>query len=135
MLTKQGTITSAAMQDTVTVTVHRHVMHKLYKKSFRKTTRFLVDAHGVEDIRVGDEVRIQECRPLSKRKYFRIVEVLKRTPRVSEMMEEKNVEEAMQRVKQPTEPKKPTKPTSDETHSSKSSVASVASESSVPSPQ
>jgi small subunit ribosomal protein S17 len=129
MLTKQGTITSAAMQDTVTVTVHRSVMHPLYKKSFRKTKKFLVDARGIEDIRVGDEVRIQECRPLSRRKHFRILEVVKRAPRVSEMVEEQSVEEAVHPTKQP---KEPMQSTSEQTHAAPSSVPS---ESSLPSPQ
>ncbi len=88
MLTKLGTITSAASQDTVTVTVHRAVMHKLYKKSFRKSKKFLADCKGVEDLMVGDEVRIEECRPLSKRKHFRVTEVVKRVPRVSEMIDD-----------------------------------------------
>ena len=97
MLTKLGTITSAAMQDTVTVTVHRSVMHKLYKKSFRSSKKFLADSKGIEDVQIGDEVRIEECRPLSKNKHFRIIEVVKRVPRVSEMTEGKGVEEAMHR--------------------------------------
>jgi small subunit ribosomal protein S17 len=105
MLTKLGTITSAAMQDSVTVTVHRRVMHKLYKKSFRSSKKFLADSKGIEDVQIGDEVRIQECRPLSKNKHFRIIEVVKRVPRVSEMTEGKGVEEAMQRHKDDKEEK------------------------------
>lgn len=100
MLIKLGTITSAAMQDTVTVTVHRQVMHSLYKKSFRSSKKFAADSKGIEDLCVGDEVRIQECRPLSKNKHFRVIEVVKRVSRVSEMSEGKGVEEAMHREKQ-----------------------------------
>jgi small subunit ribosomal protein S17 len=88
MRTKKGTITSAKMQDTVTVTVHRSVFHALYKKRFRVSKKFLADSKGIADLAVGDEVVISECRPLSKRKRFRIQEVLKRVPRVSEMVEE-----------------------------------------------
>ena len=88
MTQKIGTITSAGkMQDTVTVTVHQLVRHPLYKKSFRKSTKFLVDTKGVSDLGVGDEVVIEECRPLSKTKHFKIKEVLKRAARVSEMAE------------------------------------------------
>lgn len=87
MLTKQGIITSAAMKNTVTVTVHRHVRHPLYRKSYRQSRKFLADTAGTEDLRVGDEVRIQECRPLSKRKHFKLIEVVKRVPRVSEMID------------------------------------------------
>lgn len=86
MTQKIGTITSAGkMQDTVTVTVHMLVKHPLYKKSFRRSKKFLVDTKGVSDLGVGDEVVIEECRPLSKTKHFRLKEVLKRAARVSEM--------------------------------------------------
>jgi small subunit ribosomal protein S17 len=92
MLTKKGIITSAGkMKDTVTVTVHQQVSHPLYKKSYRQSTKFLADTKGVTDLMAGDEVMIQECRPLSKRKHFKVTEVLKRAPRVSEMADESAV--------------------------------------------
>ncbi len=100
MLTKTGTIISAGkMQNTVTVAVHQHVRHPLYKKSFRKSKKFLADTNGQTDLMAGDEVIIQECRPLSKTKHFKIVEVLKRTPRVSEMKEESAIEKTIHREK------------------------------------
>lgn len=86
MTQKIGTITSAGkMKDTVTVTVHQLVRHPLYKKSYRSSKKFLVDTKGMDDLGVGDEVVIEECRPLSKTKHFRLKEVLKRAARVSEM--------------------------------------------------
>jgi len=101
MIQKVGTVHSAGkMQDTITVIVHQQVSHPLYKKSFRQSKKFLVDQNGTSDIAVGDEVLIEECRPLSKRKHFRLKEVLKRVPRVSEIGEEKGLAEAMHR-KQP----------------------------------
>ena len=99
MLTKQGTITSAKMQNTVTVTVHRQVQHPLYKKSFRKSKKFLADTNGVEDLAVGDLVIITECRPLSKTKHFKVTDVVKRAPRVSEMADEAGVDKAIHREK------------------------------------
>jgi small subunit ribosomal protein S17 len=70
-----GIITSAAMQKTVTVAVDRLVQHPLYKKTMRKTSRFLAhDENG--SCKVGDRVRIVETRPLSARKRWRVVEVL-----------------------------------------------------------
>lgn len=100
MLTKKGIITSAGkMTDTVTVTVHQQVQHPLYKKSFRQSKKFLADTKGVTDLMVGDEVEIQECRPLSKRKHFKVTEVLKRAPRVSEMVDEAGVDKAIHREK------------------------------------
>lgn len=79
MRTKTGIVTSAKMHGTVTVTVHRSVRHPKYGKRFRVSTKFLADSRG-QDIREGDEVIIDETRPLSKRKHFRVREVLKRPP-------------------------------------------------------
>jgi small subunit ribosomal protein S17 len=70
-----GVVTSAAMQKTVAVAVDRLVQHKLYKKTLRKTSKFLAhDENG--SCGVGDRVRIVETRPLSARKRWRVVEVL-----------------------------------------------------------
>lgn len=99
MITKKGIVTAAKMKDTITVTVHQSVTHKLYKKSFRSSKKFLVDMNDVKDVQVGDEVMIGECRPLSKRKHFKLMEVTKRSPRVSEMTEEKGLDEVMNRTK------------------------------------
>jgi small subunit ribosomal protein S17 len=68
-------VTSAAMQKTVTVAVDRLVQHALYKKTLRKTSKFLAhDENGT--CGVGDRVRIVETRPLSARKRWRVTEVL-----------------------------------------------------------
>jgi small subunit ribosomal protein S17 len=70
-----GTVTSAAMQKTVTVAVDRIVQHPLYKKRMRKTSKFLAhDETGM--CKVGDRVRIIETRPLSARKRWRIEKIL-----------------------------------------------------------
>jgi small subunit ribosomal protein S17 len=90
MRTKQGTITSAKMTGTVTVTVHRAEFHPKYKKRFRISTKFLADTNGM-DLGVGDLVTITECRPLSKRKCFKVTEILKQAPRVSEMVSDEDV--------------------------------------------
>ncbi len=99
MLTKQGTITSAKMQNTVTVTVHRSRQHTLYRKSFRVSKKFLADTNGMTDLAIGDIVTIQECRPISKLKHFKVTEVVKRVPRVSEIAEEATLAEAIHREK------------------------------------
>lgn len=98
MRTKQGIITGAKMQDTVTVTVHRSVFHPLYKKRFRSSKKFLADSKGF-DVAVGDEVVITECRPISKRKHFRVTEVVKSAPRVSELKEEGDMENVVTKKK------------------------------------
>ena len=70
-----GVVTSTAMQKTVTVAVDRLVQHSLYKKTMRRTSKFL--AHDEERVcKVGDRVRIVETRPLSARKRWRVAEVL-----------------------------------------------------------
>lgn len=102
MRTKKGIITSAKMQGTVTVTVHREVFHPIYKKRFKRSKRFLADTGTLTDLAEGDKVLITECRPLSKRKRFTVTEVLERAPRVSEIQEEAGLENVMHR----TQPKK-----------------------------
>lgn len=94
MLTKRGIVTSAKMTGTVTVTVHRQKSHPLYRKSFRVSRKFLADTNGLE-LGVGDEVLIAECRPLSRRKRFKVTEILKQAPLVGEIAEEAGLVEAM----------------------------------------
>ncbi len=70
-----GIVTSTAMQKTVTVAVDRLVQHKLYKKTLRRTSKFLAhDEQG--ECKVGDRVRIVETRPMSARKRWRVEEIL-----------------------------------------------------------
>jgi small subunit ribosomal protein S17 len=72
-----GKVTSDKMQKTVVVENVRQVAHPLYKKYFKKTTKFV--AHNENDnAKMGDTVRIMETRPLSKTKRWRVVEVLER---------------------------------------------------------
>lgn len=99
MITKEGIVTSAKLQGTVTVTVHRHMVHPVYKKRFRQSRKFLADSTGF-DLANGDEVRIQECRPISKNKHFRVTEILKQAPRVSELSDGEAVEKVVHREKQ-----------------------------------
>jgi small subunit ribosomal protein S17 len=72
-----GTVTSAAMQKTVAVSVDRLVQHPLYKKTQRKTSKFL--AHDEKsECGLGDRVRIVETRPLSARKRWRVVQIIEK---------------------------------------------------------
>ena len=74
---KVGLVVSNRMQKTITVAVERRVQHPLYQKYFRRTAKFL--AHDPENrAQIGDKVKIMECRPLSKRKCWRLVEILER---------------------------------------------------------
>jgi small subunit ribosomal protein S17 len=103
MRTKKGVITSAKMTGTVTVTVHRSVLHEKYKKRFRVSTKFLADSNGM-DLGVGDIVVITECRPLSKTKRFRVTEIVKAAPRVSEMIADSDVEGVKRKKEVPAAP-------------------------------
>ncbi|MGH9324830.1 MAG: 30S ribosomal protein S17 [Vicinamibacteria bacterium] len=72
---KVGVVTSHKMNKTAVVAVERLVRHPLYRRAFKKTSTFMV--HDEENrCRIGDRVRIVECRPLSRRKRWRLVEVL-----------------------------------------------------------
>ncbi len=72
-----GKVVSDKMQKTVIVSLTRQVPHPLYKKYFKKTTKFVAhDEKG--DAKTGDTVRIVETRPLSKTKRWRVAEVLER---------------------------------------------------------
>ncbi|MBF0247112.1 MAG: 30S ribosomal protein S17 [Alphaproteobacteria bacterium] len=68
----QGVVVSDKMDKTVTVLVERRVMHPIYKKYVRKSKKYA--AHDENNVvKVGDVVRIRECRPLSKRKTWEVV--------------------------------------------------------------
>ena len=68
-----GRVTSDKMNKTVTVLVDRRVMHPLYKKFIRRSKKYA--AHDEANLcQVGDQVRIEECPPISKRKAWVVTE-------------------------------------------------------------
>ncbi len=68
-----GRVTSDKMDKTVTVSVDRRIMHPLYKKFIRRSKKYA--AHDeANTCQIGDSVRIEECRPISKRKTWLVVE-------------------------------------------------------------
>lgn len=72
-----GTVISDKMDKTVVVTVERTVMHRLYQRYVRRTAKFA--AHDERnECRVGDRVVIVSARPLSKRKRWRVREIVER---------------------------------------------------------
>jgi small subunit ribosomal protein S17 len=74
---REGIVTSAAMDKTITVTVTDRVRHPLYGKTMQWSTKLY--AHDeANDAGVGDRVRVTETRPLSKLKRWRLLEVLER---------------------------------------------------------
>ncbi len=73
----QGTVVSDKMQKTVVVSVERKKKHRLYHKVVTVTERY--KAHDDNDTcKLGDVVRIEECRPMSRDKRWRVIEVLTR---------------------------------------------------------
>ena len=75
--TFQGSVLSAKMDKTITVLVVRQIKHSRYKKYIRRSTK--MHAHDEQnECREGDNVIIEECRPLSKNKSWRLVKVLDR---------------------------------------------------------
>ncbi len=65
------------MQKTIVVAVESLKRHPIYKRTYKSTNRF--KAHDEHDTaRIGDTVRIEETRPLSKEKRWRLIEIIKR---------------------------------------------------------
>ena len=72
-----GIVVKDAMDKSIIVGVERRVKHPMYEKYVKKTSRFM--AHDEKnDCGVGDKVRIMETRPLSKRKCWRLVEIIEK---------------------------------------------------------
>jgi len=72
-----GIVLSNKMDKTIVVAVERQVMHPIYNKFIKKTSKFYAhDENNTCDI--GDKVRIMETRPLSKNKRWRLVEIIEK---------------------------------------------------------
>jgi len=75
---KVGVVVSNRMNKTVVVAVETTVMHRLYQRFYKKTSKFY--AHDeANTCQPGDRVRLVASRPLSKLKRWRVAEVLKRS--------------------------------------------------------
>lgn len=75
--TRVGVVVSDKMDKTVTVAIQRQIKHPIYSKFIKRTTRLM--AHDEENTAgEGDTVRVTECRPYSKHKRWRLVEVIER---------------------------------------------------------
>ena len=78
---KVGEVVSTKMQKTIVIEVSRRVPHPLYKRIIGKRKKFYAhDETG--DAKMGDIVRIIECRPLSKLKRWRLDGIVRRAPQV-----------------------------------------------------
>jgi len=75
--TLTGRVVSSAMDKTITVLVERRVQHPLYGKFIRRSSK--IHAHDADNAcGVGDWVTVEQCRPLSKTKAWRLVEIVEK---------------------------------------------------------
>jgi len=72
-----GVVTSNLMDKSIVITVERKVKHPKYGKFIKKSSKFV--AHDEKnECNIGDIVRVRECRPLSKTKNWRLIEIIER---------------------------------------------------------
>ena len=79
--TLTGKVVSTKMQKTISVLIQRYVPHPAYGKYQRRSTQFLAHDENNES-REGDTVAIEECRPLSRHKSWRLVKIVQRAVQV-----------------------------------------------------
>mgnify|MGYP003958713299 FL=1 len=76
---RQGVVVSDRMEKTIVVQIDEKVMHPVYKKYVRKRVKY--KAHDeTNNARHGDTVLIEECRPLSRQKRWRLKNIIERAP-------------------------------------------------------
>lgn len=111
-----GRVISAKLKNTATVLVQRIAKHPLYKKTYARSKKYLVD--DPIGVKIGDIVDFINCKPISKRKSFRITKVLgKNFAEIAKAQLKKAAEEVISKVmpeekteesdesKEPEEPK------------------------------
>ncbi|TPE44814.1 MULTISPECIES: 30S ribosomal protein S17 [Pontibacter] len=74
---RSGKVVSNKMDKSITVLVESRMKHPMYGKFVSKSTKFMAHDEN-NDCNIGDVVRIQETRPLSKNKKWRLVEIIER---------------------------------------------------------
>jgi small subunit ribosomal protein S17 len=127
--TKVGRVVSDKMDKTIVVSVERLARHRLYKRVIRLTTKF--KAHDeANEARVGDTVLIEESRPLSATKRWRLTEVIQRAgefaPASEIMAEEAETSEAIHAAAHPGRHREEAEPTADSTGDGEAEPATAA---------
>lgn len=86
----EGIIVSVSMDKTVVVSVERKIPHPFYRKLMKKNRKFLADSAGLKLV-VGEKVKIVETIPISKNKFFKVLEVVgkKNLIKKTEIIEDK----------------------------------------------
>lgn len=84
MATKQqiGLIVSNKMQKTVVVKIENRYPHPMYSKTLIKTKKYLVH-NELEECNIGDKVLMEECRPISKKKRWKLIKILSKSSLIS----------------------------------------------------
>jgi len=73
-----GIVISNKMNKTVVVKIENRYAHPIYSKTLIKTKKYL--AHdALEECNIGDQVLVEECRPLSKRKRWKLIKILSKS--------------------------------------------------------
>jgi small subunit ribosomal protein S17 len=79
---KLAVVVSNKMQKTIVVKIENRYPHPIYSKTMLKTKKYL--AHDeFEECGIGDKVLVQECRPLSKRKRWKLVKIISKSSLIS----------------------------------------------------
>ena len=77
-----GIVISDKMNKTVVVEIENRYSHPIYSKTLIKTKKYL--AHDeLEEANIGDQVLVQECRPLSKKKRWKLMKILSKSSLIS----------------------------------------------------
>ena len=77
-----GIVISNKMQKTIVVKIENRYSHPIYSKTMVRTQKYL--AHDeLEECNIGDKVLVQECRPLSKKKRWKLVEIISKSSLIS----------------------------------------------------
>lgn len=79
---EMGIVINNKMQKTIVVKIENRYRHPIYSKTLIKTKKYL--AHDeFEQCNIGDQVLVQECRPLSKRKCWKLVKIISKSSLIS----------------------------------------------------
>jgi len=77
-----GIVISNKMQKSIVVKIEKKYAHPIYSKTLIKTKKYL--AHDeLEECNIGDQVLVEECRPLSKRKRWKLIKILSKSSLIS----------------------------------------------------
>ena len=95
----EGTVISNKSDKTIVVQVETYVKHKLYKKAVKKRHKYY--AHDeLNECKIGDVVTIEECRPLSKLKRFKLISIDKKALETVKVADEETVKEVLEDKKE-----------------------------------